>query len=98
MYSLAGRTPRKTSLANMYGRRYRLDSGWPGTQSASAPTSADSEARNASSGSVGIDMRAADRLKRRGVGAGREKVTPPPGAPDALGPSKISWADGRPGG
>ena len=92
MYSLAGRTPRKTSLANMYGRTYRLDSGWSGTQSASAVTSADSEARNASSGSAGIDMRAAERLNRRALASGRNRVTPPSAARYALSPSKISCA------
>ena len=91
-YSDDGLTPRKTSLANMNGRRYRLPSSVVGIQSRSTLISSCSEARNSSSGSGAIAIRSAEVRNRAALASGRNMVTPPPAVWYALSPSKISCA------
>jgi hypothetical protein len=78
-YSLAGRMPTWASVAIMKGRRYRLCPGAVGTQSRSRSTRVSTASRNSSSGSSGIAIRAAERLKRRAFSSGRKRATAPSG-------------------
>lgn len=79
-YSLAGFTPRPTSVPIMKGRRYS-DSSPPcaGTQSWSWATSASHASMNVSTGSSGIARRRAERWKRRAFWSGRKVATEPSG-------------------
>ncbi len=78
-YSLAGRTPRNCSEANMNGRRYRLASSWPGTHSRSTASSSRMESRNHCSGRCGMAMRSAERFMRRALASARNRPMPPSG-------------------
>lgn len=78
-YSLAGRTPSPTSVANMKGRRYRLCSGSVGTQSRSCWTSSSTALTKASAGSSGIASRRAEAWKRAALASGRKVAIEPSG-------------------
>ncbi|KIX77950.1 hypothetical protein SF12_11245 [Streptomyces sp. MBRL 601] len=90
--SAAGRTPRNASEANMNGRRYRLCSPSPGTQSRSARTSWVTDSRKTPAGSSGRARRRAERAKRSALASGRKVHTEPSGCRYAFMPSKISCA------
>ena len=76
MYSADGFTPRKTSLAIMKGRKYRLPSP-PGIQARSTRTSSSTASMNTASGSGAMAMRAAELWKRLALASGRNRFTPP---------------------
>src|SRR3984893_11116158 len=73
MYSAEGFTPRKTSLAIMKGRRYRLPSP-SGIQARSMRTSCSTASMNTGSGSGAMAMRSAEFQKALGIGVGAEQV------------------------
>lgn len=79
-YSLAGLTPRPTSVAIMKGRRYR-DSSPPcaGTHFSSCATSASQASMKVSTGSSGMPRRREDAWKRAPFFSGRKVATEPSG-------------------